>query len=98
MATNILIKPVITEKSTKSSEKAGRYVFRVSKDANKLEIKKAVETTYNVQVDGVNTLVNPGKKKVRYTKQGVASGMKASYKKAIVTLKKGEAIDFYGSV
>lgn len=98
MAIDILIRPVITEKSTKSGEKAGKYVFRVAKDANKLEIKKAVETTYNVQVEAVNTLVNPGKKKVRFTKQGVASGMKPSYKKAVVTLKKGEAIDFYGSV
>ena len=98
MATNVLIKPIVTEKSTKSTEKLGRYAFRVNKDANKLEIKKAVESTYNVQVENVNTTVNVGKKKVRQTTKGIALGMKPSYKKAYVTLKKGESIDFYGSV
>ncbi|HRG89711.1 MAG TPA: 50S ribosomal protein L23 [Chitinophagales bacterium] len=98
MATNVLIKPIITEKSTKSADKQGKYAFRVAKGANKLEIKKAVEAAYGVQVESVNTLVNVGKKKVRYTKKGVASGMKPSYKKAHVTLKKGESINFYGNV
>ena len=98
MATNVLIRPVVTEKSTKSSEKMGRYAFRVEKTANKLEIKKAVEATYNVQVSMVNTTVTVGKKKTRQTTKGMAVGMKPSYKKAYVTLKKGEAIDFYGSV
>ena len=98
MANNVLVKPIVTEKSTKSSEKFGRYAFRVVKSANKLEIKKAIEATYNVQVEGVNTVVNVGKKKTRQTTKGMAVGMKPSYKKAYVTLKKGEAIDFYGSV
>ncbi len=98
MATNVLIRPVVTEKSTKSTEKLGRYAFRVEKTANKLEIKKAVEATYNVQVAMVNTTVTVGKKKTRQTTKGMAVGMKPSYKKAYVTLKKGEAIDFYGSV
>jgi len=98
MAINVLIKPIITEKSTKSGEKAGKYSFRVAKDANKLEIKKAIEAAYNVQVDSVNTQVNVGKKKVRQTKKGMAIGMKPSFKKAHVTLKKGESIDFYGNV
>lgn len=95
---NVLIKPIITEKSTKSSEKAGKYAFRVAKDANKLEIKKAVEAAYSVQVETVNTQVNPGKTKIRHTKKGIASGMKPSFKKAHVTLKKGETINFYGNV
>ncbi len=102
MARTVLVKPIITEKSTKLTEvaedKPKGYAFRVGKDANKLEIKKAVESAYNVQVESVNTSYNVGKKKVRHTKQGLASGMKASFKKAYVTLKKGEAIDFYGSV
>ncbi len=98
MADKVLVKPIITEKSTKQSEKKNTYALRVAKDANKLEIKKAVEAYYNVQVDGVNTSVNVGKKKVRYTKKGVASGMKPSFKKAYVTLKSGETIDFYGNV
>jgi large subunit ribosomal protein L23 len=95
---NVLIKPIITEKSTKSSEKAGQYAFRVAKTANKLEIKKAVEAAYSVQVENVNTQVNVGKLKVRQTKKGIASGMKPSFKKAHVTLKKGEVINFYGNV
>lgn len=98
MGINVIIKPMVTEKSTKSGEKLGRYAFRVQKDANKLEIKKAIEAAYSVQVADVNTVVNVGKKKVRQTKQGMAVGMKPSYKKAYVTLKKGETIDFYGSV
>ncbi|MES2621543.1 MAG: 50S ribosomal protein L23 [Bacteroidota bacterium] len=95
---NVIIKPIVTEKSTKSSEKLGRYAFRVEKTANKLEVKKSVEATYNVQVESVNTTTTVGKKKVRQTKQGMAVGMKPSYKKAYVTLKKGEVIDFYGNV
>lgn len=98
----ILIKPIITEKSTKKAEVADTkkkvYAFRVEKDANKIEIRKAIESTYSVQVEDINTAVNVGKKKVRYTKQGVASGMKPSFKKAYVTLKAGESIDFYGNV
>ena len=98
MAINVIIKPMVTEKSTKSGEKLGRYAFRVQKTANKLEIKKAIEAAYSVQVEDVNTVVNVGKKKVRQTKKGMAIGMKPSYKKAYVTLKKGETIDFYGNV
>jgi large subunit ribosomal protein L23 len=95
---NILIKPIVTEKSTKLGEKFNRYAFRVEKDANRLQIKKAIETAYNVKVEDVNTAVIPGKLKVRQTKQGVARGMKAAYKKAYVTLKEGQQIDFYGTV
>ena len=95
---NILIKPIVTEKSTKLGEKFNRYAFRVDKDANRLQIKKAVETAYNVKVEDVNTAVIPGKLKVRQTKQGIAKGMKASFKKAYVTLKEGQIIDFYGTV
>jgi large subunit ribosomal protein L23 len=98
MANNVILRPIVTEKSTKGGEKMGRYAFRVEKTANKLEIKKSIEATYNVQVEMVNTVVNVGKKKVRQTKQGMAIGMKPSFKKAYVTLKKGETIDFYGSV
>ena len=95
---NVLIKPIVTEKSTKSSEKSQQYTFKVEREANKLEIKKAVEATYNVQVESVNTLVNVGKKKLRQTKRGLSTGLKAPFKKALVTLKAGETIDFYGTV
>ena len=94
----ILIKPIISEKTTKLTEKLHRYAFRVDRDANRLQIKKAVESIYNVKVEDVNTAVIPGKLKVRHTKQGVARGMKSAYKKAYVTLKEGQEIDFYGGV
>lgn len=98
MANNVLIKPIVTEKSSKGSEKMGRYAFKVEREANKLEIKKAVEEAYNVKVEDVNTSVNVGKKKTRQTKKGISTGLKAPYKKAYVTLKAGETIDFYGAV
>ena len=98
MATTVLIKPIVTEKSTKSSDKLRKYAFKVAKDANKLEIKKAIENTYNVKVATVNTQVNVGKMKTRQTKRGVSSGVRAAFKKAHVTLKDGETIDFYGAV
>jgi large subunit ribosomal protein L23 len=98
MATEILTRPIITEKSTHLGNRLNTYVFKVACQANKLEIKKAVEQYYNVQVAAVSTAVIPGKSKTRYTKKGLAKGMKAPYKKAYVTLKEGEAIDFYGNI
>ncbi|MDB5281874.1 MAG: ribosomal protein [Bacteroidota bacterium] len=98
MANVVLIKPIVTEKSTKSSDKHRKYAFKVAREANKLEIKKAIEAAYNVKVENVNTQVNVGKMKTRQTKRGISSGVKAAFKKAHVTLKDGETIDFYGSV
>ena len=95
---SIIIKPIVTEKMTQMGEKYSRYGFRVSPDANKLEIKKAVEDMYNVTVEAVNTLQVAGKNKSRYTKAGIIKGTTVSYKKAIVTLKKGEVIDFYSNI
>ncbi len=94
----IIIKPIITEKVTNLSEKQSRYGFRVSPKANKIEIKKAVEEMYNVQVLSVNTIQVEGKAKCRYTKTGILRGRVASYKKAYVTLKEGEVIDFYSNI
>jgi large subunit ribosomal protein L23 len=95
---SIIIKPVITEKMTALGEELGRYAFIVAKKANKLEIKKAVESFYDVKVTSVNTINVLGKSKSRYTKAGYISGRKASTKKAIVTLAKGETIDFYSNI
>lgn len=95
----IIIKPIITEKQTAITEKMpNRYGFRVSPDANKLEIKKAVEDMYGVAVVDVNTMYFSGKRKSRYTKSGVVTGKQASFKKAIVTLKEGETIDFFSNI
>ncbi len=95
---NILIKPIVTEKMTAQGEDFNRYGFVVKKDANKLEIKQAVEELYNVKVSEVNTMRYAGKRKQRYTKSGVTVGRTSSYKKAVVTLAEGEVIDFYSNI
>ncbi len=95
---NILIEPIITEKMTEKSEKLNQYGFIVKKDANKIEIKKAVEKLYNVTVDSVNTMVYGGKRRDRYTKRGLIKGRTKSFKKAIVTLIDGDTIDFYSNI
>lgn len=93
----VLVRPVITEKVNGQMERSGRYTFVVGHQANKLEIKKAVESFYGVRVSGVNTIVVPAKNKSRFTKAGLLSGRKPSYKKAVVTLAEGETpIDFFG--
>lgn len=95
---DILIRPVVTEKANNQTEKLGRYTFIVAKAANKLEIKKAVESFYGVTVADVNTNVLPGKNKVRYTKAGFIAGRKPAFKKALVTLAEGETIDLFASI
>jgi len=94
----VLIKPIVSEKSNKLTEKRRTYAFRVHRKANKLEIKKAVEEFYGVSVQDVNTLVVPGKNKTRYTKAGFIKGQKPSYKKALVTVAEGENIDLYSNI
>ncbi len=94
----IIIKPIVTEKMTTLTDKLNRYGFRVDKNANKIEIKKAVQDMYGVTVVAVNTSIIPGKKKSRYTKSGMIKGAMSDYKKAIVTLKEGETIDYYSNI
>ena len=94
----IIKKPVITEKMTAISEKLNRYAFIVDKRANKIQIKEEVEKLYNVKVESVNTMNYAGKTKSRYTKSGVVTGKADAFKKAIVTLKEGETIDFYSNI
>jgi large subunit ribosomal protein L23 len=91
----VLIKPIVTEKVNKLTEKSNRYAFQVDKRANKLEIKKAVETFYGVSIIDVNTLVVPAKSRVRSTTKGIMKGRKPGYKKAIVTVAAGEKIELY---
>jgi large subunit ribosomal protein L23 len=94
----IIIKPIITEKMAALGEKLGRYGFVVDKHANKLQIKKAVKELYGVEVEEVNTMTYAGKRKSRNTKSGVLTGKTNSFKKAIITLAKGESIDFYSNI
>ena len=82
----IIIKPIVTEKLTVQGEKLNRYGFIVDREANKLQIKAAVEQAYNVTVADVNTVNYHGKRKARYTKAGMLKGRTNHYKKAYVTL------------
>lgn len=95
---NILLKPVITEKMTAEAENLNRFGFVVDRSANKIEIKKAIEDTYDVTVESVRTMVCIGKKRTRGTKSGFISGRTKTYKKAIVTLSEGDTIDFYSNI
>jgi large subunit ribosomal protein L23 len=98
MVTEIIFKPIVTEKLTILGEKLNRYGFVVDKRSNKLEIKKAVESLYGVTVAAVNTMKYSGKVKSRNTKSGSISGQKVAVKKAIITLAEGEKIDFYSNI
>lgn len=98
MAKTILIRPIITEKADLLSERLQKYSFIVDKKANKIEIAKAVEARYSVNVESVNTVVMPGKQKSRMTKTGILKGQIPAYKKAIVTLVEGEEIDLFGDI
>ena len=95
---NIIIKPLLTEKMTAQGEKLNRYGFVVSREADKGQIKAAVEKTYGVAVSDVNTMIYMGKAKRRYTKAGLLAGRTNHVKKAIVTLKAGDTIDFYSNI
>ncbi len=95
---DVLIKPILSEKANKQTEKMNRYSFVVDRKANKLEIKKAVELFYGVQVEEVNTMVMPSKLKARYTKSGFLVGRKPAKKKAVVTVAQGESIELYGGI
>jgi len=95
---SIVVKPIVTEKMTELGEKLQRYAFVVQKKSNKIQIKKAVEDLYDVEVREVNTMNYSGKNKSRFTKRGFVTGRTAAYKKAIVTLAEGQSIDFYSNI
>ena len=84
------------EERTKKAET--KFGFIVKPEANKIDIKKEVESLYNVTVIAVNTMKYAGKRSSRYTKAGLVRGQKNAFKKAIVTLKEGDTIDFYSNI
>lgn len=94
----VLVKPILTEKANAQQDKLRRFAFKVNRKANKLEIKKAVEEFYGVSVVDVNTSVVPAKAKTKFTKAGHVQGRKPAYKKALVTVAEGETIDLYGNI
>jgi large subunit ribosomal protein L23 len=94
---SVIKKPLITEKLSALNEK-GTYGFLVDLNANKVEIKRAVEKIYGVTVKSVNTLRVAGKPKSKSTKTKIHVGRTSATKKAIVTIAAGEVIDFYGGL
>jgi large subunit ribosomal protein L23 len=91
---DIIKRPIITERATSASEKLGQVTFEVSREANKNQIRDAVEFLYpNVKVRSVRTLRVPGKLKRR----GTSIGRRSAWKKAVVALRKGDVIDFFAS-
>jgi large subunit ribosomal protein L23 len=96
--TEVLIRPILTEKANAQQEKLRRYAFRVNTRANKLEIKKAVEEFYGITAVDVNTVIVPSKARSRSTKAGLIVGRKPGYKKALITIAEGESIDLYSNI
>lgn len=92
---NPLLWPLLTEKSTKLTEQKGQYVFQVKPDANKDDIKRAIQQKFGVDVTSVRTVNCLGKAKRQHTRKGMISGKKSDWKKAIVTLADGQVIDYY---
>ena len=94
----IILKPIVTEKMTAAAEDMQRYGFLVKYDANKIEIKDAVEKLYGVNVEKVWTMRYAPKTKSRFTRKGVVTGKTAARKKAVVSVAKGETIDVYSNI
>ena len=93
---SVLKKPIITEKTAAYPERGlNKYGFQVDMKATKSQVKAEIERVYEVEVADVNTMIVRGKSRTRYSKKGVIRGKAPNYKKAIVTLKEGQEIDFY---
>ena len=95
---DVLISPLITEKMTNLTADKGKYGFLVNPKSNKIEIAKAIEKKFNVHVTNVRTISHPGKIKTQFRKSGRFSGRTSGFKKAIITLKKGETIEIFEQV
>lgn len=91
---SIILKPLVTEKGSRLREAGNKYLFQVAIDANRIEIKAAVQQIFNVKVKDVKTLRVHGKVK----RMGVFEGKRPDWKKAIVTLEKGQSIDLFEQV
>ncbi len=95
--TGIIFRPIVTEKITGLQE-GRQYAFEVDTAANKIEIARAVEKKFNVTVLSIRTMVQKGKSKSQLTRRGRFTGRTSHWKKAIVTLKEGEKIEFFQNV
>ena len=91
----ILIRPILTEKMLKLQEEESKYSFKVSKGANKIEIKRAVQDRFDVTVKNVRVINVKGKAKQMNTRRGITKGKRPDWKKAIVSLREGDSINFF---
>ena len=94
----VIFEPIITEKATNDSELRNRYTFVVNQEANKIQIKDAVENKYNVTVEKVRTQIYGSERKTKFTKRGVQRTKTNIKKKAIVDIQDGDSIDFYNNL
>lgn len=94
----LLVRPLVTEKMNGITENVKQYGFVVDVNANKIEIAKAVEKKFSVNVVAVNTIKYKGKTKTQFTKRGRFTGKTPKFKKALVTLKDDQTIDIFGEV
>jgi len=98
---NVIVRPILTEKMNFLSETERKYAFQVSRDANKLEIKDAIEARFDVKVTNVATMGQKGKSKSLTVRSGGkvirTAGKRSDWKKAIVTLREGDSIDLLES-
>jgi len=94
----VIFEPIITEKATNDSELRNRYTFLVNREANKIQIKDAVEDKYNVTVEKVRTQIYGSERKTKFTKRGVQRTKTNIKKKAIVDIQDGDSIDFYNNL
>jgi large subunit ribosomal protein L23 len=95
--TNVLVRPLLTEKILKLQEEKNQYAFEIQDGATKEEVKKAVESKFGVQVVSVRTMNKKGKAKAQMTRKGVRYGKRADTKRAFVTLAKDNKIDYYAN-
>ena len=94
----VIFEPIITGKATNDSELRNRYSFVVSREANKIQIKNAVQEKYNVTVQKVRTQIYGSERKTKFTKRGVQRTKTNIKKKAIVDIQDGDSIDFYNNL
>jgi len=90
----IILRPIVTEKGSAIRDRENKYLFSVVRDANKIEIKQAVESLFGVKVKSVKTMVMHGKVK----RMGIFEGKRPDWKKAVVTLEEGQTIDLFEQV
>jgi len=96
-ASEVVLRPVISEKSMDETQR-GKYTFRVHSEANKLQIKQAVEDLFKVEVVDVNVLTTKAKEKVRSRRRGRTRGWTSPWKKAVVTVAAGQKIEFFEGI